>query len=76
MTNKETLDRLRWRAACALDATMAVDERGPRTLMARARLAAWLDGAAPPGSVNADVAWLERVARNAARASARAQRAA
>jgi hypothetical protein len=56
---------LRRRAASALDATHACGERGPRTLGARSRLAAWLDGrltykARHP--VTSACAWLEYVA--------------
>ena len=52
------------RAAAALDATHHVGERGPATFSARARVAAWLDGARLLESmVRSDVRHLEMVAR-------------
>ena len=49
------------RAAAALDATHAIGERGPNTMMARARLAAALDG---QGRIqDADLTWLETISR-------------
>ena len=46
--------------AALLDRTHAVGERGPRTLLARKRLAAVLDLGFTPR--RADIAWLTRVA--------------
>ena len=48
-------------AAAALDATHAIGERGPRTFMARRRVAAALDAGKKP--LAPDVHWLEHVAR-------------
>ena len=47
--------------AALLDRTHAVGARGPRTLLARKRLAAVLDLGFTPR--RADIAWLTRVAR-------------
>ncbi len=50
------------RAARALDRTLPVAERGPKTLQARALVAAWLDDGSGSGAkVRRAVAWLESV---------------
>lgn len=59
------MNTIRDRAALALDLTHAVGERGPRTFMARERVAAWLDGATRTEPA-ADVNWLLRMAANEA----------
>lgn len=52
---------LRARVAKALDLSLSFAERGPRTMHARARLAAWLDDARamPRGAVRSNLDWLE-----------------
>ena len=51
-------------AAGALERTHAFGERGPRTFMARQRVATWLDtGRGSLRKVRADIAWLNEVVK-------------
>ena len=57
-------EKTRTNAALALDLTHDVGERGPKTMLARQRLAEWLDtGRGSVSAVKADIAWLKKVAR-------------
>ena len=66
MITSRNREAIRARAAKALDETHIVGERGPRTMMRRARLAAWLDGARSDHGVMTALRWCEYIARTAA----------
>jgi hypothetical protein len=52
------------RATLALDLTHAIGERGPKTFLARKRIAIWLDAGGPiPPRVKGDSAWLLTLAK-------------
>ena len=61
MTRTTKQEKLRDRAAKALDTTHAIADRGPVTMLARQRLAEWLDlgWGCSQRQVIADCVWLE-----------------